>query len=59
MDKDKQYAKIICEECGPKFLTEKQYEAGLNEPHKGWRCPQCNCYPCDFDDLYFEQKHEL
>lgn len=56
------FVRLYCVECtefnpedtGEKFLTEKQYEEQLNNPNKEWQCPRCNCYPCWFDDEYFE-----
>lgn len=55
---DNKYAKVVCEEHGEQYLTEAQYDKAMSEPSKGWRCPVCNCYPCVFDDEYFE-KHFL
>lgn len=27
-------------------LTIKQYREQLNDPNKGWRCPNCKVFPC-------------
>ncbi len=49
-------ARIICEDCGPQFLNEAEYLAQMDRPNVGWRCPACRCYPCEFDDEFFEAK---
>ena len=51
---NEKFARIECVECGPQFLTTQQYDQQMENPHKGWRCPQCHCYPCYWDDDYFE-----
>ncbi len=62
------FARLICFECiemaeeyghhgednGEKFLTRQQYDQQMDNPDKPWRCPDCKCYPCDFDDEYWE-----
>lgn len=57
------YARIVCTECqdlsegkdnGERFLSQEQYSIQLADPNRGWRCPYCHCYPCDFDDDYIE-----
>lgn len=58
MNQSNKYAKIVCEECGPQFLTEDQYDKQMEDSSKGWRCPQCNCYPCNWDDEYFENNYD-
>lgn len=41
--------------CGASsYLTEEQYNQQLSDPNKGWRCPQCHCYPCNWDDAHNE-----
>lgn len=45
--------------CGQStYLTEAEYEAQLSDGDKGWRCPNCRCYPCEWDDANFE-KHQI
>ena len=39
---------------GEKFLTREQYSKQMEDPNRGWRCPDCRCYPCDWDDDYWE-----
>ncbi len=42
--------------CGESsFLTEHEYLRQLVDADKGWRCPRCNCYPCNWDDAHFEK----
>lgn len=64
------YARIICDECvdlaracgnteprsvlGEKFLNQAQYNLQMRDANRGWRCPDCRCYPCAWDDDYFE-----
>lgn len=53
------YVRLFCSECyemfgnGEKFLTQEQYNQQMSVD-KPWRCPDCKCYPCDFDDDYWE-----
>ena len=45
--------------CGASsFLTKEQYTQQMMGPDKGWRCPKCGCYPCDWDDENFEKSLE-
>ncbi len=58
------FARLICFECdvgdgeihdnGERFLSAETYARQLGKPDKGWSCPACGCYPCEFDDEYFE-----
>lgn len=42
--------------CGEStYLTKAQYDKQMANPNIGWRCPKCNCYPCNFDDANYEQ----
>jgi DNA-directed RNA polymerase subunit RPC12/RpoP len=56
------YARLICHECWEmfgfesrlKYITKENYDKQMMQPDKGWRCPDCHTYPCDFDDDYWE-----
>lgn len=42
--------------CGASsYLTKNQYMQQLGNPNKGWSCPQCGCYPCEWDDANYEK----
>lgn len=42
--------------CGKSsFLTKEQYNEQMARPDRGWQCPVCRCYPCDFDDVHYEK----
>lgn len=42
--------------CGKSsYLTKQQYLDQMKNPDRGWQCPVCRCYPCDFDDKNFEE----
>lgn len=57
------YVRIICYECDPngaeKFLTREVYNQQMRDANRGWRCPDCHCYPCDFDDNYWEKNEGI
>lgn len=41
--------------CGQStFLTKEQYMNQMMNPNKGWQCPQCGIYPCDWDDKNYD-----
>jgi len=64
---DPQYARIICPEHGPVFLSEADYWAQMRNPDARWVCHEfCTSPPeamgpcgaiCEFDDDYFDAKH--
>jgi len=42
--------------CGASsYLTEEQYINQMKDADRGWRCPICNCYPCDWDDDNYDE----
>lgn len=46
--------------CGnSSYLTEEQYTEQMENPNRGWKCPQCGCYPCDWDDTNFEENSTI
>jgi len=59
-----QFARIICVNCHAfsednpvdevSYLSIAEYERQMLDPNRGWRCLACGCYPCEFDDEYFE-----
>lgn len=55
MNPKSKFARVKCDEHGWQYLSEDQYDRQLDDPNKGWRCPVCNCYPCEWDDEYFER----
>lgn len=38
--------------CGPQYLTEKQYEEQLRRPNRRWQCPCCNAEAWWDDDWH-------
>lgn len=45
--------------CGEStFLTKEQYLKQMKNPNRGWQCPKCGCYPCNWDDKNYDDEME-
>lgn len=45
--------------CGEStYLTKEQYLKQMSNPNRGWQCPQCGCYPCNWDDENYDEAME-
>lgn len=38
--------------CGESsYISKEEYLKQLANPHRGWSCPKCGCYPCGFEEV--------
>lgn len=50
------WARVICDEHGPQFITKEEYDRQISDPWHTWKCPCRN--HAEWDDEYWEEMHE-